>query len=125
VDQRIIISTRPRFLVNRRLRWKWSTKTPAQEFDSESDDLSDEEPESRPVEEPRVPWEPEPIEHRPVEEPRARDVPEPLLVDGRESRMPDQHDDSEPGHEARLGRGLRERRPRRFFDRDIAWSADA
>ena len=72
VNQRVIISTRPRFLVGRRLRWKWSTKTPAQEFDSESDDLSDEEP-----------------ENRPVEEPRARDVPELPLVAGRETCTPD------------------------------------
>ena len=56
--------------------------------------------------------------------PRVYD-PELPLVAGRETRTPDQHDDSEPSHEAQLGRGLRDRRPRRFFDRDTAWNADA
>ena len=77
------------------------------------------------MEEPRVPWVPEPIEHRPVEAPRVHDVPELPLVAASETRTPDQRDDSEPSHEAQLGRGLRERRPRRFFDGDTAWSADA
>ena len=110
VSGRIIISTQPRFLEGRRLRWKWSTKTPAQELDSESGDSSDDEllEENRPVEVPRVP-----------------DAPELPLVAGRETRTPDQRDDSEPSYEAQLGRGLRKRRPRRFFDGDKAWCADA
>ena len=62
---------------------------------------------------------PEPIENRPVELPRVHD-PELPLVDGRETRTPD-----EPSHEAQMGRGLRVRGPLRFFDGDIAWSADA
>lgn len=109
INQRIIISTRPRFLERRHLKWKWNTKTPAPELDSESDDSSYEELEV----------------NRPVEEPRVLGVPELPLVDGRESRTPDQREDSEPSHEAPLGRGLRVRRPRRFFDGDTAWSADA
>ena len=86
VSSRIIISTRPRFLERKRLNWKWSTKTPAQELDSESGDSSDEElPErDRPVEVPRVLGVPEPG-YRPVEEPRVHNVLELLLVAGRET----------------------------------------
>ena len=57
--------------------------------------------------------------------PRIPSVPELPLVDGRESRTPDQRDDSKPSHKALIRRGLRVRRPRRFFDNDTAWSADA
>ena len=78
------------------------------------------------MEEPRVPGVPEPAnENRLVEVPRVPEVPEPPLVAGRETRTPDQRDDSEPSHEAQLGRGLRIRRPWRFFDGDTAWSANA
>jgi hypothetical protein len=51
-------------------------------------------------------------------------VPKLPLVDRRETRTPDQREDSEPSHKAQLGRGLRVRRPRRFFNKDTAWSAD-
>jgi hypothetical protein len=44
---------------------------------------------------------------------------------GRKTRTSDQRVDSEPSHEALMSRGLRERRPRRFFDEDTALSADA
>ena len=53
------------------------------------------------MEEPRVPGVPEPAnENRPVEVPRVPEVPEPPLVAGRETRTPDQRDDSKPSHEA-------------------------
>jgi hypothetical protein len=42
----------------------------------------------------------------------------------RKTRTSDQRVDSKPSYEALIGRGLRERRPRRFFDEDTALSAD-
>jgi hypothetical protein len=42
----------------------------------------------------------------------------------RKTRTSDQRVDSEPSYEALIGRGLRERRPRRFFDEDTALSAN-
>ena len=41
-NRRVITSTRPRFLQHRRLRWKWSTKTPAEEVISDDSDSESE-----------------------------------------------------------------------------------
>ena len=43
---------------------------------------------------------PELIKYRPVKVPRVHNVPELPLVDRRESRMPNQHDNGKPSHEA-------------------------
>jgi hypothetical protein len=37
----IIISTRPEFRENRRLKWSWGVKTPAEELESSSDSEAD------------------------------------------------------------------------------------
>ena len=131
VSRRIVISTRPRFLVNRRLKWKWSTRTPAQELDaSNSESDSDDDYGTEKIGS-RLP--PENLARPALNESLIEELSEEhgadsirtSHVDGRETHTPDQREDGEPSHEA-LGRGLRIRKPRRFFDdEDTALRADA
>jgi hypothetical protein len=119
----IIISTRPKFRENRRLKWSWGVKTPAEELESSSDSETDTEADAEADSEADAETDTEADSEADTEADAEADAVPEERADHRAGNSGDVYSGDEPEPEV-LGRGLRVRKAKRFFD-ELGESAQA